>query len=149
MLQRSAVESEGGHFYALSRAISELCDKIPVPDPLPAFRHAALHGASDDEPEQPSVPQSTPVRVSSDIYKYRSSKKERAFVPQSPTARQQSADFLHLDVSTAATHSGCAEGRGSEARCKRVQFHYQPLRLKHAVPNPKKTRRKQLQRKRK
>jgi hypothetical protein len=163
-VQRSAVESEGSHFYTLSRAVSELCDKIPVPDPLPAFRYAVLHGAGDEEAEQLSVPQSTPVTVSSDIYKYRSSRKERAFVPQLPTAPLQPTDFLSLDVAPATTCSKAtcssfadeplavqeqAEGRGSQVRCKRAQFHYQPLRLKQTVPNPRKIRKKQLKRMRK
>jgi hypothetical protein len=164
MLQRSAVESEGGHFYTLSRAVSELCNKIPVPDPLPAFRYAVLHGASDDEierpsapatvdseiykyrsskKERPSAPQSAPATVDSDIYKYRSSKKERVFVPQLPTAPQQSADFLCLDVATSKATQEQAEGTG---RSSQLQFHYQPLRLKQTVPNPKKIRRKQLKR---
>lgn len=160
--------SEGSHFYMLSKAVSELCDKIPVPDPLPAFRYAVLHGPSDDEAEQPSVPQPTQVKVSTDIYKYRSSKKERAFVPGLSAAPQPSADFLSLDMATATTSSKAtcssvvkkladepvavqdeAEGRDTQMRCKRAEFHYQPLRLKQTVPNPKKIRRKELKKMRK
>jgi hypothetical protein len=167
-VQRSAVESEASHFHTLCKAVSELCDKIPVPDPLPAFRYAVLHGPSDDEAEQPPVPQPAQVKVSADIYKYRSSKKERAFVPGLPTAPQPSADFLSLDMATAttsrkATCSSCvrksadipvavqeeAESKGTKIRCKQPEFHYQPLRLKQTVPNPKKIRKKEVKKMRK
>jgi hypothetical protein len=152
----------------LSEAVSELCNKIPVPDPLPAFRYAVLHGPSDDEAEQPSVPQPTEVKVSTDVYKYRSSKKKRAFAPGLPVTPQPSADFLSLDMATAATSSKAtcssfvrkladeplavqdeAEGKGTQMRCKRAEFHYQPLRLKETVSNPKKIRRKELKKMRK
>lgn len=167
-VQRSAVESEGSHFYTLSKAVSELCNKIPMPDPLPAFQYAVLHGPSDDEAEQPSVPQPTPVKVSSDIYKYRRSKRERVFVPELPAAPQQSADFLSLDMSTAtaSTKGTCrsvvrefadepsalqegADGEVTQKPCKRAEFHYQPLRLKQTIPNPKKIWKKELKRRRK
>jgi hypothetical protein len=157
------VELEGSHFHMLSKAVSELCNKFPVPDPLPAFRYAVLHDSSDDEAEQPSVPHPTQVKVSTDIYKYRSSKKERAFVPGLPAAPQPTTDFLSLDTATATTSSKVtcnnfvrkladeplavqdeAERKGTLMRCKRAEFHYQPLRLKQTVPNPKKIKRKEL-----
>jgi hypothetical protein len=145
----------------LSKAVSELCNKIPMPDPLPAFRYAVLHGPNDDEAEQPSVPQPTQVKISTDIYKYRSSKKKRAFVPGLPAAPHPSADFLSLDMATNSSKATWklsdeplavqdkAEDRGTQMRCKRAGFHHQPLRLKQTVPNPKKIRRKELKKMRK
>ncbi|PNF28112.1 hypothetical protein B7P43_G12267 [Cryptotermes secundus] len=163
---RSAVESEGSHFHMLFKAVSEQCNKIPVPDPLPAFCYAVLHGPSDDEAEQPSVPQPTQVKVSTDIYKYRSSKKTRAFVPELPPEPQPSADYLSLDISTTSNKATCSssvrklsdeplavqdkeEVKGTQTKCKQVEFHYQPLRLKQTIPNPKKIRKKKLKKMRK
>ncbi|PNF28110.1 hypothetical protein B7P43_G12267 [Cryptotermes secundus] len=165
-VKRSAVESEGSHFHMLFKAVSEQCNKIPVPDPLPAFCYAVLHGPSDDEAEQPSVPQPTQVKVSTDIYKYRSSKKTRAFVPELPPEPQPSADYLSLDISTTSNKATCSssvrklsdeplavqdkeEVKGTQTKCKQVEFHYQPLRLKQTIPNPKKIRKKKLKKMRK
>lgn len=160
------MESEGSHFHMLFKTVSELCNKIPVPDPLPAFCYAVLHGPSDDEAEEPSVPEPTQVKVRTDIYKYRSSKKKRAFVPELPLEPQPSADFLSLDMATTSNKATCSsfvrklsdeplavqdkeEVKGTQMRCKQVEFHYQPLRLKETIPNPKKIRRKKLKKMRK
>jgi hypothetical protein len=162
------VESEDNHFHALCKAVSELCDKIPVPEPLSAFRYALSHGLRDDEAEEPSEPKPTQVKVSTDVYKYRSSRKERAFVPGLLTMSQPAVDFLSLDMGTATTFNrvtldSCTrnlvdelvdveeegESNGTQIKYKRPEFHYQPLRLKETVPNPKKIRKKELLRMRK
>jgi hypothetical protein len=146
----------------------ELCKKIPVPEPLPAFCYALSHGPTEDQAEESPEPQSTEVKVSADVYKYRSSRKERAFVPGLPTPPQPSVDFLSLDVGTDTTSSKVILGtcirklvdepmdvqdkeasKGTQIMCRQPEFHYQPLRLKQTVPNPKKIRRKELKKTRK
>jgi hypothetical protein len=149
------VESEGSHFYALCKAVSELCEKIPVPEPLPAFCCALSQGPGDSEAkEPPSKPQPSEVKVSVDVYKYRCSNKERAFIPGVATAPKPSLDFLSLHMDT-ATNSNIKtlvqdgrEAKGTQILRKQTEFHYQPLRLKQTVPNPKKIRKKELKKKR-
>ena len=152
--QKSAVESEGSHFYALCKTVSELCEKIPMPEPLPAFCCALSQGPGDIEAKEPSKPQPTEVKVSVDVYKYRGSRKERAFIPGVPTVPKPSLDFLSLHTDT-ATNSNIeklvheeGEAKGTEILPKQPEFHYQPLRLKQTVPNPKKIRKKELKKKR-
>jgi hypothetical protein len=148
--QKSAVEPEDSHFYPLCRAVSELYKKIPVPEPLSAFCCALSEGPSDDEAKEPSEPQSTEVKAGVDVYKYRGSRKERAFVPGVPTAPKPSLDFLPLnkDAATSSSIKEEWEHKGTQILPKQQKFHYQPLRLKQTVPNPEKIRRKELKRKR-
>jgi hypothetical protein len=146
----------------------ELCKKIPVPEPLPAFHYALSHGPTEDEAEELPEPQSTEVKVSADVYKYRFSRKERAFMPGLPSLPQPSVDFLSLDVGTDTISSKVildtsirklvdepvdlkdkGTGKGTQIGYRQPEFHYQPLRLKQTVPNPKKVRRKELKRTRK
>jgi hypothetical protein len=152
--QKSAVEPEGSHFYPLCKAVLELYQKIPVPQPLSAFGCTLSEDPRDDEAKEPSEPQPTEVRVSVDFYKYRGSRKERAFIPGAPTAPKPSLDFLLLDMD-AATSSSIKElireeqeHKGPQIPPKQRKFHYQTLRLKQTVPNPEKIRKKELKRKR-
>lgn len=154
MSQKSAVEPEDSHFYSLCKAVSELYEKIPVPEPLSAFCCALSEGPRDDEAKEPSKPQPTEVKVSVDVYKYRGSRKERAFVPGVPTAPKPSLDFLSLDMD-AATDSSIKklvqeeqEDKFTQILPKQRKFHYQPLRLKQTVPNPEKIRKKELKKNR-
>ena len=152
--QKSAVEPEGSHFYPLCKAVSELYEKIPLPEPLPAFCCALSEGPKDSEAKEPSKPQPTEVKVSVDVYKYRGSRKERAFVPGVPTAPKPSLDFLSLrmddDTSSNIKELVQEEGKdkGTQILPEQREFHYQPLRLKQTVPNPEKIRRKELKKKR-
>lgn len=157
------MESEGSHFYTLCKAVMELCKKTPLPEPLPAFCYALSHAPADDQAEESPEPPSTEVKVSVDVYKYRGSKKKRAFVPEFPSSPQPSMDFLSLDVGTAitsrkATLHTCIRklevepvdvqdertSKGTLIMCTQPKFHYQPMRLKQTVPNPKKIRKKEL-----
>jgi hypothetical protein len=152
--QKSAVEPEGSHFYPLCKAVSELYEKIPVPEPLSAFCCALSEGPMDDEAREPSKQQPTEVKVSVDLYKYRGSRKERAFVPGVPTAPKPSLDFLPLNMDAAPSSSikGLVqeeqEDEFTQILPKQQKFHYQPLRLKQTVPNPAKIRKKELKKKR-
>lgn len=159
------MESEGGHFHTLFKTVMELCKTIPVPEPLPAFCYALSHGPTDDQAEKSSDPQPTEVKVSADVYKYRSSRKERAFVPRLPSSSlQPSVDFLSLDMGTDTVSNKVILGtcvrkfvdepmdvqdKGTQIMCRQPQFQYQPLRLKQAVPNPKKIRKKEIKKRRK
>ena len=152
--QKSAVEPEGSHFYPLCKAVSELYEKIPVPEPLSAFCCALSEDPRENEAKEPSDPQPTEVKVSVDVYKYRDSRKERAFVPGVPAAPKPSLDFLSLRMD-AATSSRIEdlvreerEDKGPQILPKQRKFHYQPLRLKQTVPNPGKIRKKELKKKR-
>ena len=176
MSQKSAVEPEGSHFYPLCKAVSELHKKIPVPEPLSAFCcalsegprddevccalsegprddevfGALSEGPRDDEVKELSEPQPTEVKVSVDVYKYRGSRKERAFIPGVPTAPKPSLEFLslHMDTATGSSIKEEQEHKGTQILPKRRKFHYQPLRLKQTVPNPEKIRKKELKKKR-
>jgi hypothetical protein len=75
-LQKSAVDLDGSHFHTLCKAVVELCEKIAMPEPLPAFHYVLSHGPTEDEAEELPEPQSTEVKVSADVYKYRISRKE-------------------------------------------------------------------------
>jgi hypothetical protein len=151
--QKSAVESEGSHFYALCKAVSELCKNIPMPDPLPAFCSALSQGPGDSVTKELSKPQNTEVTVSVDIYKYRDSRKERVFVPGLPTAPKPSLDFLSLHIDTAANSNVKkvvqeeGEDKVTHIVRKQPEFHYRPLKVKHTVPNPKKIRKRELKKK--
>lgn len=148
--QKSAVEPEGSHFYPLCKAVSELYETIPVPEPLSAFCCALSEGPRDDEAKEPSEPQPTEVKVSVDVYKYRGSRKERAFVPGLPTAPQPSLDFLslHMDAAASSSIKEELEHKDTQILPKQRKFQYQPLRLKQTVPNPEKIRKKELKKKR-
>jgi len=152
--QKSAVEPEGSHFYPLCKAVSELYEKIPVPEPLSAFCCALSEGPRDDEAREPSKPQPTEVKVCVDVYKYRGSRKERAFVPGVPTAPKQSLDFLPLNTDAAPSSSVKElvqeerEDKFTPILPKQQKFHYQPLKLKQTVPNPEKMRKKELKKRR-
>ena len=154
MSQKCAVEPEGSHFYPLCKAVSELHERIPVPEPLSAFSCALSEDPRDDEAREPSKPQPTEVKVSVDVYKYRGSRKERAFVPGVPTAPKPSLEFLPLNMDAAPSSSikelvqDKQEDRFTQILPKEQEFHYQPLRLKQTVPNPAKIRKKELKRKR-
>jgi len=148
--QKSAVEPEGSHFYPLCKAVSELYEKIPVPEPLSAFCCALSEGPRDDEAREPSKPQPTEVKVSVDVYKYRGSRKERAFIPGVPTAPKPSVDFLPLNMDAAPSSSikEEQEDKFTQILPKQQKFRYQPLRLKQTVPNPAKIRKRELKKKR-
>lgn len=150
MSQKSAVEPEGSHFYPLCKAVSELYEKIPVPEPLSAFCCALSEGPRDDEAREPSKPQPTEVKVSVDVYKYRGSRKERAFIPGVPTAPKPSEDFLPLNMDAAPSSSikEEQEDKFTQILPKQQKFRYQPLRLKQTVPNPAKIRKRELKKKR-
>lgn len=150
MSQKSAVEPEGSHFYPLCKAVSELYEKIPVPEPLSAFCCALSEGPRDDEAREPSKPQPTEVKVSVDVYKYRGSRKERAFIPGVPTAPKPSVDFLPLNMDAAPSSSikEEQEDKFTQILPKQQKFRYQPLRLKQTVPNPAKIRKRELKKKR-
>jgi hypothetical protein len=150
LFQKCAVEPDGSHFYPLCKAISELYERIPVPDSLSAFCRALSEDPRDDEAKEPSKPQPTEVKISVDVYKYRGSRKERAFVPGVPTAPKPSLDFLSLHMDAATSSSIKEEGghEGTQIFPKKRKLHYQPLRLKQTVPNPEKIRKKELKKKR-
>ena len=148
--QKSAVEPEGSHFHPLCKAVSELYEKIPMPEPLSAFCCALSEDPRDDESKEPSKPQPTEVKVSVDVYKYRVSRKERAFVPGVPAVPKPSLDFLslHMDAATSSSIEEEREHKGTQILPKKRKFQYQPLRLKQTVPNPHKIRKKELKKKR-
>jgi hypothetical protein len=124
-----------------------------VPETLRAFCSAVLEGPRDDEAKEPSKPQPTEAKVSVDVYKYRGSRKERAFVPGVPAAPKPSLDFisLHMDADTSSNIKDLVQEEEEDKGIrisKKQKFHYQPLRVKQTVPNPEKIRKKELKIKR-
>jgi hypothetical protein len=121
-----------------------------VPEPLSAFCCALSEDPRDDEATEPPKPQPTEVKISVDVYKYRDSRKERAFVPGVPTALKPSLDFLslHMDAAVSCSMKEEWEHKDTQILRKKQKLHYQPLRLKQTVPNPEKIRKKELKKKR-
>jgi hypothetical protein len=153
LYQKSAVEPEGSHFYPLCKAVSKLHEQIPVPEQLRAFCSAVPEGPRDDEVKEPSEPQPSEAKVSVDLYKYRGSRKERAFVPGVPAAPKPSLDFIsvNMDASTSSNVMDWVqeeEGDTGTQISKKRKFQYRPLRLKQTVPNPEKIKKKELKRRR-
>jgi hypothetical protein len=110
-------------------------------------------GPRDDEVKEPSQPQPSEAKVSVDVYKYRGSRKERAFVPGVPATPKPSLDFIsvNMDASTSSNVMDWVQEEGGYTGTqisKKRKFQYRPLKLKQTVPNPEKIKKKELKRRR-
>ncbi|XP_069699938.1 uncharacterized protein [Periplaneta americana] len=188
-IKKYALFSDSSHFHSLFNVVSTLSKKIPLPEPLPLFHHAMTHDSDEEEEEEEEKTQppvnAKAMQISQDVYLYRTSKKERVFVPGKDTmakegdiiprkasSSQVSMDFISLDEdnSTPASLILCVDKTSNvdkkksalpvngvvgnnpvvnKRKMQHPELHYQPLRMKQLFPNPKKVRRKELQKQKK
>ena len=137
MFQKKSVED----FQELHNTVEYLSAKIPVPEPLISYQHSLTHQSDTEEEEEEEQKhhnlQSKNITISADIYKYRSSKKERAFVPNIAPMPKPQTDFLALDMEV------------EEKASKTPKFRYRPVKIKMLPLNPEKIRRKELKKRKK
>lgn len=124
-------------FEELHNTVKSLCAEIPVPEPLISYQHQSVSEQEEEEEEEAKHHslQNKDINISADVYKYRSSKKERVFVPDIVPIPKPSTDFLALDM--------------EEPKNTSPKFVYRPVRIKTLPLNSEKIRRKELKKRKK